>query len=55
MPRPTKREWIAAYLAGLEKTGYSGRVQLTIEFNNGGISKATTLREEELGPKPYDL
>jgi hypothetical protein len=51
MSRPTKREWIAAYLADLEKTGYSGRVQITLEFNKGGITKLVPLKQENY---PHD-
>lgn len=48
MTRPTKREWIAAYLLGLEKSGYSGRVELTIEFNHGGITRVVPMKQEEI-------
>lgn len=56
MTRPSKREWINAYVAGLEQIGYTGRVVITLDFNKGGIARATPMREEEIGPaKPYEL
>jgi hypothetical protein len=50
MARVGKREWVNAYLAGLEQSAYTGRVQITLEFNKGGISKVTPLREEITEP-----
>jgi hypothetical protein len=46
MTRTTKREWIEAFLLGLEKSGYTGRVELTLEFNKGGITRLTPLKQE---------
>jgi len=46
MDRPTKREWIAAYLLGLEKSGYTGRVELILDFNKGGITRLIPMKQE---------
>jgi hypothetical protein len=47
--RPTtQREWIAAFLLGLEKSGYTGRVELTIDLNHGGITRLIPMKQEVL-------
>lgn len=51
--QPTKREWIVAYLACLEKTEYTGRVVITLDFNKGGIARAIPMREDDI--KPYSI
>lgn len=45
MTRPSKREWIEQYLLGLEKSGYTGRVELTIDFNKGGITRLMPMQQ----------
>lgn len=47
--KPTKREWIDAYLNGLEANGYCGRVQITLEWNKGGISRLGVMRQDHVG------
>jgi hypothetical protein len=47
--RPTKVEWIAAYLTGLERSGYTGHVALRVTYNNGSIVWAAPLLEEKAG------
>lgn len=44
--RPSKREWINAYLDGLEGNRYSGRVSLTLEWNKGGLSRLVVMRQD---------
>lgn len=45
-PKPSAAE-IAAWLASLEANCFTGRVQITLDFNRGGISR---LRAEEMRP-----
>lgn len=44
--RPSREEWIAAFLAGLKREAYSGRVELTIDFNKGGITRVVPMKQE---------
>jgi hypothetical protein len=41
-----KRLWIEEYLNGLARSQYTGRVVLTLEYNKGGITRLTTMRED---------
>lgn len=36
--RPTRYGWLVSYIDGLLHTGYTGRMQFTIDFHRGGIS-----------------
>lgn len=47
MTRPSKREWIEQYLLVLEKSGYTGRVELTLDFNKGGITRLIPMVQAE--------
>jgi hypothetical protein len=36
--RPTRLGWLVTYIGTLLRTGYTGRIQFTLDFNRGGIS-----------------
>ena len=45
-PKPTKREWVKAYLDGLERSEFTGFVDLRLTFNGGGISRVIPMRQD---------
>ena len=47
---PSKREWIEAFLDGLQESGYTGFVDLRLTYNGGGISRVIPMKQE-----PVDL
>jgi hypothetical protein len=39
-------EDLVAYLRKLEQEGFSGRIDIELQFNRGGISRVRVMREE---------
>ncbi len=50
MNEPTKREWLTAWLDGLERTAFTGTVSLTLRLEQGAIARLTVKedRTEEI-------
>jgi hypothetical protein len=36
--KPTKREWLKAYMDGLERSRYTGSVDIRLTYRNGDIA-----------------
>lgn len=47
MTRPSKREWLEAYIRGLESSRYTGEVLVLAHFNNGELTKVRPLMEDK--------
>ena len=43
--KPTKREWLADWLHGLELGEHTGQVTITLHFNKGGITRLVPMLE----------
>jgi hypothetical protein len=50
MARPTKREWLEAWLNGLEKTAFTGKVLPELHYNLGHLTRIVPLKEEPIAP-----
>lgn len=44
---PTKREWLEAFIQGLEREGYTGEVMVLAHFNRGELTKVRPLMEKK--------
>jgi hypothetical protein len=44
---PTKREWLEAWLDGLESVGYTGEVIIHAHLNKGEMTKVRPLTEDK--------
>lgn len=44
---PSKREWLEAYVDGLEREGYTGEVMILAHFNRGELTKVRVLTEDK--------
>ena len=42
---------IAAFLSALVKARFTGRVELTIDFNHGGVTRVIPMKQEVLEPQ----
>lgn len=47
MNDPTKREWLEAFLQGLEREQYTGEVLVMAHFNKGELTKVRPLTEDK--------
>lgn len=47
MPRPSKREWLEAFINGLERSQYTGEVLVIAHFNKGELTKVRPLTEDK--------
>jgi len=46
--RVAKREWLEEWLHGLEKSSFTGRIDITIDMNKGGITRLIPMRQEDM-------
>jgi len=46
---PTKREWLTAWLDGLEHTAFTGTVSLTLRLERGSIARLTVKEDRAEG------
>lgn len=44
-PKLTRREWVMAWLHGLERAEHTGQVVVTLHFNKGGITRVVPMLE----------
>jgi hypothetical protein len=46
--RPTKREWLKAYMDGLERSRYTGSVEVRLTYRGGDITLViTTVKKKD--------
>ncbi len=45
--RPTKREWLKAYMDGLERSRYTGSVEVRLTYCNGEITLVITTVKDD--------
>jgi len=48
---PTKREWLAAYMDGLERSRFSGSVDIRLTYRNGEIAFLLPTVKPDAGPE----
>ncbi len=44
---PTRREWLVAWLDGLERSCFTGTVSLTLNLAHGGITRLVVQEERK--------
>lgn len=54
-PRPTKREWLEAYMNGLERSQFNGSVDIRLTYRNGAISLLIPTVKADAGPERASL
>lgn len=47
-PRPTKREWLKAYMDGLERSRFTGSVEVRLTYCNGDITLVITTVKDDI-------
>lgn len=47
MNQPSTREWLEAFLQGLEREPYTGEAILLLHFHRGELTKARPLMEDK--------
>lgn len=46
--RPTRLNWLVAYISGLLRTKHTGRMQFTLDFHRGSISHLRVAEVKEV-------
>lgn len=49
--RPTKREWLNAYMDGLERSRYTGAVDILLTYRNGDIALLISTVKPDAAPE----
>jgi hypothetical protein len=44
---PSKREWLTAWLDGLERSAFTGTVSLTLHLERGSVARLTVKEDRE--------
>jgi hypothetical protein len=47
LTEPPKREWLNAWLDGLERSAFTGTVTLTLHLTDGGITRLVVKEERD--------